>query len=160
MYRNRKLLDLVRDCPCQRCGVEDGTVVAAHWHRPDGTPVHHLAGNFLPLLMCCPEEVESSWEADTVTEKFFTPTENLVLAHRAMLAAIAGGGDTNWRQVLLSDELHEGRRSVEEAAVDAINKGMVSYVIHVEPHVRPPFLPQRKRQQPRHLQPPAQEGGT
>ena len=30
MYRNRSLLDSVRNSPCQNCGAEDGTVVAAH----------------------------------------------------------------------------------------------------------------------------------
>jgi hypothetical protein len=30
MYRNKKLLEIVRQCPCQICGIEDGTVVAAH----------------------------------------------------------------------------------------------------------------------------------
>lgn len=30
MYRNRKLLDLLRDSPCHSCGMQDGTVVAAH----------------------------------------------------------------------------------------------------------------------------------
>jgi hypothetical protein len=30
MYRNQKLLEAVRECPCQHCGREDGTVVAAH----------------------------------------------------------------------------------------------------------------------------------
>ena len=30
MYRNQKLLEAVRACPCQHCGREDGTVVAAH----------------------------------------------------------------------------------------------------------------------------------
>lgn len=30
MYRNKKLLELVRQSPCQHCGVRDGTVVAAH----------------------------------------------------------------------------------------------------------------------------------
>lgn len=29
-YRNKKLLEVVRDSPCQLCGAEDGTVVAAH----------------------------------------------------------------------------------------------------------------------------------
>ena len=29
-YRNRKLLDAVRESPCQLCGAMDGTVVAAH----------------------------------------------------------------------------------------------------------------------------------
>lgn len=29
-YRNKKLLEVVRDSPCQLCGAQDGTVVAAH----------------------------------------------------------------------------------------------------------------------------------
>lgn len=30
MYRNNKLLKLAQHSPCQICGVEDGTIVAAH----------------------------------------------------------------------------------------------------------------------------------
>lgn len=30
MYRNKNLLEAVRDFPCQICGAEDGTIVAAH----------------------------------------------------------------------------------------------------------------------------------
>ena len=30
MYRNKKLLEIVRNFPCQMCGIENGTVVAAH----------------------------------------------------------------------------------------------------------------------------------
>jgi hypothetical protein len=29
-YRNKKLLEVVRESPCQLCGTQDGTVVAAH----------------------------------------------------------------------------------------------------------------------------------
>ena len=29
-YRNKKLLEAVRESPCQLCGAQDGTVVAAH----------------------------------------------------------------------------------------------------------------------------------
>ena len=29
-YRNKKLLESVRESPCQLCGSQDGTVVAAH----------------------------------------------------------------------------------------------------------------------------------
>lgn len=29
-YRNKKLLEAVREAPCQICGAQDGTVVAAH----------------------------------------------------------------------------------------------------------------------------------
>ena len=30
MYRNKRLLEICRQSPCNVCGVEDGTVVAAH----------------------------------------------------------------------------------------------------------------------------------
>lgn len=30
MYRNKKLLEAVREAPCQNCGSQDGTVCAAH----------------------------------------------------------------------------------------------------------------------------------
>lgn len=30
MYRNKKLLEVARLIPCQHCGIEDGTIVAAH----------------------------------------------------------------------------------------------------------------------------------
>ena len=30
MYRNKKLLEIVRQSPCQICGTRDGTIVAAH----------------------------------------------------------------------------------------------------------------------------------
>ena len=30
MYRNQKLLEAVRESPCQHCGRSDGTIVAAH----------------------------------------------------------------------------------------------------------------------------------
>jgi hypothetical protein len=30
LYRNQKLLEAVRSSPCQHCGAQDGTVVAAH----------------------------------------------------------------------------------------------------------------------------------
>ncbi len=30
MYRNKRLLEAVREAPCMHCGVQDGTVVAAH----------------------------------------------------------------------------------------------------------------------------------
>lgn len=30
MYRNKKLLEMARQSPCQNCGTKDGTIVAAH----------------------------------------------------------------------------------------------------------------------------------
>ena len=33
MYRNKKLLEIVRESPCQHCGIQDGTIVAAHSNK-------------------------------------------------------------------------------------------------------------------------------
>jgi hypothetical protein len=30
MYRNKRLLEIVRESPCQHCGIQDNTIVAAH----------------------------------------------------------------------------------------------------------------------------------
>jgi hypothetical protein len=30
LYRNKRLLEIARNFPCQHCGKQDGTVVAAH----------------------------------------------------------------------------------------------------------------------------------
>jgi hypothetical protein len=30
MYRNKKLLEVCRQMPCQHCGIDNGTIVAAH----------------------------------------------------------------------------------------------------------------------------------
>ena len=30
IYRNKKLLEIIRQSPCQHCDVENGTIVAAH----------------------------------------------------------------------------------------------------------------------------------
>lgn len=30
MYRNKKLLESIRVLPCQHCGIDNGTIVAAH----------------------------------------------------------------------------------------------------------------------------------
>jgi Holliday junction resolvase len=137
-----------------------GTVVASHWHNAQNQRVEALEGNFLPLLLCCPDEVETMEEDDVLTQRFYLPTDNAVPAHQTMVAGLLQDDEPNWHALLASRDLEGGLDQVRKAAVDGTRKGMVSGVIHVEPRVRPPFLPQRKRRQPRHLQPPAQEGGT
>lgn len=46
-YRNRKLLDACRRLECQHCGLDDGTVVAAHGTQGKGmalkAPDHQVA---------------------------------------------------------------------------------------------------------------------
>ncbi len=53
MYRNRKLLDLVRESPCQICGAQDGTVVAAHSNQQkDGKGMGLKAHDYRIAALC------------------------------------------------------------------------------------------------------------
>lgn len=38
-YRNKRLLEACRQLPCQNCGIEDGTVCAAHRNEGKGMGV-------------------------------------------------------------------------------------------------------------------------
>ena len=53
IYRNRKLLDAVRQAPCMVCGVMDGTVVAAHSNQlRDGKGRSIKASDYRIAAMC------------------------------------------------------------------------------------------------------------
>ena len=53
MYRNKKLLEVVRQAPCMNCGTQDGTVVAAHsnWLR-DGKGKGIKAHDYRIAALC------------------------------------------------------------------------------------------------------------
>lgn len=52
-YRNKKLLETVRQSSCQHCGVDDGTVVAAHsnWAE-DGKGMGIKAHDYKIAALC------------------------------------------------------------------------------------------------------------
>jgi hypothetical protein len=53
MYRSRKLLDIVRESPCQICGAQDGTVVAAHSNQQrDGKGMGIKAHDYRIAALC------------------------------------------------------------------------------------------------------------
>lgn len=61
MYRNRKLLDAARELPCQHCGIEDGTVVAAHSNQMrDGKGRSLKASDYRIASLCfkCHSELD------------------------------------------------------------------------------------------------------
>ena len=52
-YRNKKLLEAVREIPCQNCGTQDGTVVAAHSNQlRDGKGKGIKAHDFRIAALC------------------------------------------------------------------------------------------------------------
>lgn len=53
MYRNKRLLEVVRQLPCQHCGIEDGTIVAAHSNQlRDGKGRGIKAHDFRVAALC------------------------------------------------------------------------------------------------------------
>lgn len=61
MYRNQKLLEIVREAACQHCGAQDGTVVAAHSNQlRDGKGRSIKAHDYRIAAMCmrCHHEID------------------------------------------------------------------------------------------------------
>lgn len=53
MYRNKKLIEVVRESPCQHCGRQDGTVVAAHSNQlKDGKGRGIKASDYRIAALC------------------------------------------------------------------------------------------------------------
>jgi hypothetical protein len=53
MYRNKRLLELVRQAPCQVCSLNDGTVVAAHSNQQrDGKGMGIKAHDYRIAALC------------------------------------------------------------------------------------------------------------
>ncbi len=60
-YRSEKLVKAVRDLPCQLCGAEDGTVVAAHSNQlRDGKGRGLKASDYRIAALCarCHAEID------------------------------------------------------------------------------------------------------
>jgi hypothetical protein len=60
-YRNKKLLEITRQLPCQLCGKQDGTVVAAHSNQQrDGKGTGIKASDYRIAALCygCHMEID------------------------------------------------------------------------------------------------------
>jgi hypothetical protein len=86
MYRNKKLLEIARLLPCQHCGIEDGTVVAAHSNQlRDGKGRGLKASDFRIASLCfrCHAEADIS---STLTK--VARIEMWEQAHRATIGEL------------------------------------------------------------------------
>jgi hypothetical protein len=66
-YRNKKLLEYARRLPCQHCGSEDGTVVAAHSNQlRDGKGRGLKASDYRIASLCysCHSEIDQGKRLD------------------------------------------------------------------------------------------------
>lgn len=93
-YRNKKLLEITRQLPCQLCGKQDGTVVAAHSNQQrdgKGTGIKSSDAMIAALCYNCHMELDQGklylkvrkielWEdAHRNTLKYLIENEYLVV---------------------------------------------------------------------------------
>jgi len=67
IYRNKKLLEILRQSPCQACGKEDGTVCAAHSNQlRDGKGRSLKAHDFRVAALCfrCHSNLDQGYQMD------------------------------------------------------------------------------------------------
>jgi hypothetical protein len=86
MYRNKKLLEIARLLPCQICGIEDGTVVAAHSNQlRDGKGRGLKSSDFRIASLCfrCHAEADTSSTLSKVAR-----IEMWEQAHRATIGEL------------------------------------------------------------------------
>ena len=86
MYRNKKLLEVARLLPCQHCGIEDGTVVAAHSNQlRDGKGRGLKSSDFRIASLCfrCHAEADTSSTLSKVAR-----IEMWEQAHRATIGEL------------------------------------------------------------------------
>ena len=94
MYRNKKLLEVVRQSPCQNCGAQDGTIVAAHSNQlRDGKGRGIKSSDAMIAALCytCHNELDQGskmsrqeridmWEdAHRKTMQFLIENEHLIV---------------------------------------------------------------------------------
>lgn len=65
-YRNKKLLAAANGAPCQYCGTEDGTTVAAHSNQlRDGKGTGHKSADYRVAYVCahCHDAIDGRFGA-------------------------------------------------------------------------------------------------
>ena len=67
MYRNQRLLEVVRNSPCQNCGTQNGTICAAHSNQlRDGKGRSLKAHDFRIAALCfrCHSNLDQGYQMD------------------------------------------------------------------------------------------------
>ena len=64
VYRSKSLLELMRDVPCGNCGLQDGTVVAAHRNQGKGMALKNSDALTCALCFKCHYELDQGKELD------------------------------------------------------------------------------------------------
>lgn len=92
-YRNDRLLRAVRELPCQACGVEDGTIVAAHANQGKGMGIKSSDATIAALCHACHSMLDQSGAMSKEDRRAFEERMNLktlrALLERGMLKATA-----------------------------------------------------------------------
>ena len=67
IYRNKKLLEILRQSPCQNCGKQDGTVCAAHSNQlRDGKGRSLKSHDYRSAALCfrCHSNLDQGYQMD------------------------------------------------------------------------------------------------
>ena len=59
MYRNKKLLEAIRNLPCMNCGANDGTICAAHRNQGKGMGLKNSDALVSALCYQCHHELDN-----------------------------------------------------------------------------------------------------
>jgi len=91
LYRNKKLLELCRELPCQCCGRQDGTVVAAH--RNEGKGMGSKVSDALVCSLCfvCHHELDNG--------KTLTKDERRDMWNRAYIGTMKEFIEREWLKI-------------------------------------------------------------
>lgn len=85
-YRNKKLLDSAKGMPCQNCGIQDGTVVAAHSNQyRDGRGMGIKAKDFRIAYLCSKCHYLVDFDRDLTKDE---KTEIWEAAHRKTIGLL------------------------------------------------------------------------
>lgn len=91
LYRNKKLLELCRELPCQCCGRQDNTVVAAH--RNEGKGMGLKVSDALVASLCyeCHAELDNG--------KTLTKDERRDMWNRAYIGTMKEFIEREWLKI-------------------------------------------------------------
>jgi len=59
MFRSKRLLEAIRECPCANCGAEDSTIVAAHRNQGKGMGIKTSDALVAGLCFTCHQDLDS-----------------------------------------------------------------------------------------------------
>ncbi|MFK0207181.1 restriction endonuclease [Agrobacterium sp. NPDC090283] len=112
-----------------------------------GEPITGLSSDVVSLLTTWDLETSEDHQADHIWVRHTASGDGIEFAHRALVRLLdwqkAGQEKTSWRREARKEKLN----TIEDfraAVLNALNLKVVQYVLNIQPHSHPEFLPERK----------------